>query len=774
MTEDALSLKAMPKGLLEALQAHGYFLSPLAFAGADMDKDGELRSSYLLFSEESLVFALHSRRESTADFGAGYAEKTIHPKDLAEIYQWPLSELADPKILNQVVGGLLTIDIDGEETWICRFSSSRMREMRRFVDYLAHQLDPSRALPEDEKREDTHCPKCGRPYPEHGRAVCPHCMEKGTIMARILAHFRDYRWRVAVMLLCIIASGVLNAIYPYLTGTLLYDKVLGRDEAFLTSFGLGGQVVLALGLLVVVMMGTKLLQQITGIVHGRMTAYIVPGVVSKIKSQVFSALQRLSIGFFTRRQTGSLMQRVNGDANQVMSFFIDGLPYLLFNVLTLLVATVIMFVMEWRLALVALFMLPPLFMVSYWLLPRLWHAHDRRSRQIRSMYSVLNDGIVGARVVKAFGQEKYEDQRFGKVNATVRDAEMNLVRYENAYSIAYILARDVPNLLVWCVGALLILFTPGHTFTYGQLLTFTGYLSLLQGPMEFFSHIFQWWAQSMNAAQRIFEIIDARPDVVEKSDAVDVKLKGNIELRQVNFSYEPNHPVLQDISFTVRAGEMLGIVGRSGAGKSTLVNLISRLYDTESGEILLDGHNIRDLSFASLRGSVAMVSQETYIFMGTISENIAYAKPNATREEIVRAAVAASAHGFICRLPDGYDTLIGAGGRQLSGGERQRLSIARAILADPQILILDEATASVDTETERAIQASLDQLIQGRTTISIAHRLSTLRSADHLVVLENGRLVESGRHEELVAQKGVYYKLLQLQSKALAMRGIGD
>lgn len=207
----------------------------------------------------------------------------------------------------------------------------------------------------------------------------------------------------------------------------------------------------------------------------------------------------------------------------------------------------------------------------------------------------------------------------------------------------------------------------------------------------------------MNAAQRIFEIVDARPDVVEKTDAVEVKLKGNIELRQVSFSYEPNHPVLQDISFTVKAGEMLGIVGRSGAGKSTLVNLISRLYDTESGEILLDGHNIRDLSFASLRGSVAMVSQETYIFMGTISENIAYAKPDATREEIVRAAVAASAHGFICRLPDGYDTLIGAGGRQLSGGERQRLSIARAILADPQILILDEATASVDTETERAI-----------------------------------------------------------------------
>jgi ATP-binding cassette subfamily B protein len=278
----------------------------------------------------------------------------------------------------------------------------------------------------------------------------------------------------------------------------------------------------------------------------------------------------------------------------------------------------------------------------------------------------------------------------------------------------------------------------------------------------------------MNSAQRVFEIIDANPDVVERHEALHIELKGNVSLQNVSFGYEPNKPVLENISFDVKAGEMLGIVGKSGAGKSTLVNLISRLYDAESGEIRLDGVNVKDIAFSSLRGAVAMVSQETYIFMGTVMENIAYAKPNATRTEVVQAAIAASAHSFICRLPDGYDTVIGTGGRQLSGGERQRVSIARAILADPQILVLDEATASVDTETERAIQASLDQLVKGRTTISIAHRLSTLRGADRLLVLENGRLAESGTHAELVAQRGVYYKLLQLQSKALAMRGVGE
>jgi ATP-binding cassette subfamily B protein len=764
--------KTVPVSVMAGLEKHGVSVDSVRYAVcADMDNDGGLRNSYLLVTQTKLIFAVSDQSEEMVFSGAAPAKYRC-PEGIGELYDYDLKRLANPKIIDQVVGGLFAVDIDGVETWICRFSGAKMREMRRFCTALNCILT-DKELPEETDEDVEYCPKCGMPYPEKGRNVCPKCMVKRTIFFRILTYFKPYRLRIALIFVCMIVSGILSAISPYLTGTVLYDKVFAKDMAFTESLGIPGNFVLALLLLVLSSGLVMILQQIVGVIQGRNNASLVPGVVAQIKGTVFEALQKLSIGFFTRRQTGSLMQRVNGDANEVMGFFIDGLPYLLYNVFTFLFAFIIMFGMDWRLALVSFFMLPPMFYVSYRLLPRLWHAYGRRSRTVRTLYSVLNDGISGSRVVKAFGQEEYENRRFEKVNDRVRNSEIQIVSYGNRFEITYSLAREIPNLLVFCIGAIFILQVPG-AFTYGKLITFMNYLGMMQGPMQFFSHIFRWWSGSMNAAQRIFEIIDAKPDVVEKENPEYLDIKGDIVLKDVCFGYEPNKSVLKNIGFSVKAGEMLGIVGKSGAGKSTLVNLISRLYDVESGEITLDGVNIKDIAFSSLRGAVAMVSQETYIFMGTIAENIAYAKPDASRMEIVRAAMAANAHQFICRLPDGYDTIIGSGGRELSGGERQRLSIARAILANPRILVLDEATASVDTETERAIQESLEKLIKGRTTISIAHRLSTLRDADYLIVLDRGELVESGTHSELVAKRGEYYKLLQLQSKALAMRGVGD
>lgn len=762
--------KPVPHSVRRALEERGVHTDDIcSLCVADMNCDGGLQNIYLFLTSERLLFAV-SDQSGEMTYAGAVPFRRRRAEGIAELYDYPLSRLDRPQILNQVVGGLLTLDVDGEETWLCRFSGTKMRAMQRFCGDL-NALLHGEPLREAESSEEEYCPKCGAPYPERGRAVCPRCMEKRTVFLRILQYFRNYKLRVIVMLTAVTVSGLANAVWPYLSGSVLYDQVLGGGGELAEKLGIPGNAMLLLLLLTLAMAGVHVIRQVTGIIHGRMTAYMVPDIVCKLKQRVFDSLKDLSVGFFTRRQTGSLMQRVNGDANEVMGFFIDGLPYFLFNIVTLVFSIGVMFSMNWKLALVAVVMLPPAFIVCYVVGPRYWHANGRRARMVRSMYSLLNDDIVGARVVKAFGQEKNENKRFDKVNERVRAAEMRLVRYGNQYDIAYSLTRDIPNLLVWSVGALILLHSPGN-FTYGELLTFVSYLTMLQGPLEFFSNVFRQWASSMNAAQRVFEIVDSRPEIVEKESPLQLDIGGEVEFQNVSFSYEPNKPVLKDINFHIHAGEMLGIVGKSGAGKSTLVNLISRLYDPDDGAVLLDGHNVKDISFSSLRGAVAMVSQETYIFMGTVAENIAYSRPDATREEIVRAAVAASAHGFICRLPDGYDTVIGSGGRELSGGERQRLSIARAILADPKILVLDEATASVDTETERAIQDSLEKLIQGRTTISIAHRLSTLRGADRLIVLDNGRLVESGTHEELVKRRGVYYKLLQLQSKALAMRGI--
>lgn len=386
------------------------------------------------------------------------------------------------------------------------------------------------------------------------------------------------------------------------------------------------------------------------------------------------------------------------------------------------------------------------------------------------MNSRLNDNLTGARVVKAFGQQGSEIERFENSNQRVRNAELSLVSFDNKFYAIYVTFERLASLVAWGFCSYFVL---QNDMELGTLVTFTSYVYQLNGPLDFMSFAFRWFTDTMNSQQRMFEIIDAIPEVTERPDAIHLDdIKGDIELRNVTFGYEPNKPILKNINLKIEGGSMLGIVGRSGAGKSTLVNLISRLYDPQEGEIYLDGINIKDIAFADLRRNVAMVSQETYIFMGTVAENIAYANPKATREDIINAAVLASAHDFICKMPDGYDTVIGSAGRNLSGGERQRISIARAILANPKILILDEATASVDTETEKAIQASINMLIKGRTTISIAHRLSTLRDANRLVVIDDGEITEEGTHAELMEKKGTYYKLRQLQTKALALRGI--
>lgn len=767
----------LPNSFTKVIEKYGIDRKDIVFAAmADLDEEFRFADSIVAITDKKLMIARYPYREKKEYRLGGYDSWSIQDDKSAEpaVVFFNLEDVEKLEVLRQVSTGVLMGKIKGAEQYICQFSNTKMEAFMRLGRLLEKNKKGEEISEEDldVKRGKECCPKCGMIYPDQERKVCPRCMDKKSILLRVVSYFKPYKVKLAVMILCYLATAVLNLVWPYLSGTILYDKVLAKDEAFLKVLHLpAGRFLTALAVLVVVMILTKVLTQAVGILQGVFTAQIASDVMAKLKSQVFQSMGKLSISFFTKRQTGGLMTRVSDDADEISSFFIDGIPYFFINVGTIIATCVIMFVLSPILAMASIILMPILFFISYQLLPRLWHFYGKRHRANRRLNSQMNENFTGARVVKAFGQEEQEINRFTKNNGRVRDAELDVARFDCQFSALYYLVEDFLTFLVWAVGSALIIC--GSDMELGLLITFSGYVGQLKWPLEFMSRIFRWYTNAMNSAQRMFEIIDAVPEVKEVPEPVRPdSFRGEIELKHVTFGYEPNKPILKDVSFRVEAGEVLGIVGRSGAGKSTLVNLISRLYDAGEGEVLVDGINVKQYGFRELRKNVAMVSQETYIFMGTVAENIAYARPDATREEIIRAAVQASAHDFICKMPQGYDTSLGPSNRALSGGEKQRISIARAILADPKILILDEATSAVDTETELAIQKSLERLEKGRTVLSIAHRLSTLRNATHLIVIDDGRVTEAGTHAELMAKKGTFYKLSELQTKALAMRGV--
>lgn len=775
----------LPKSLLTQLAALGVAEDAiLSSSPTDLNENCDYADGYVLLTSSQLFVALSPVNSSQVHLFKGYSTKDDVPADFDRVWAirtYKYEEIQELSIVRQVACGIL---VANDSLHLATFTNLHMKTMHQLVGsfHRIHNPEPEFMEdgnkrrepfpPEEDDESSEYCPTCGTMYPNKSRKICPKCMDRGSIFLRVLKYFKPYVGKLSIMLVCYVLIAAMNLVWPYLNGTILYDSILAKDPKFLELFGIEkGQYILALFLVVLTMFLARIMQRFFQMVQGVFTAQIVTNVVRDMKKDIFSTMGKLSISFFKSRQTGSLMTRVLSDAERVTGFFIDSAPYVLIHGFTIITTLIVMFRIRWQLAIVAVILLPISVVVGYKLRPRLWSLFGRRHRAERSVNSQVNDNLTGARVVKAFGQEKREIDRFHTNNQRMKTAELSIVRFNNWFSFIYNTTQELTNIVVWFIGAWFVLKT--DYFEMGILITFVGYVGQLSGPMNFLSQLFHWWADSINSAQRMFEILDSIPEIVECENPIALpNPRGEIVLDHVTFGYEANKPVLKNINLHIKEGEMLGIVGRSGAGKTTLVNLISRMYDPQEGSISLDGINLKELAFYDLRRNVAMVSQETYIFMGTVEQNIAYANPTATKEEIIRAAVLASAHDFIVRMPDGYDTIIGSAGRSLSGGERQRISIARAILANPKILILDEATASVDTETERAIQSSINYLVKGRTTISIAHRLSTLRDADRLVVIDNGEITEEGTKDELTALHGTYYKLMELQTKALALKGI--
>jgi len=381
----------------------------------------------------------------------------------------------------------------------------------------------------------------------------------------------------------------------------------------------------------------------------------------------------------------------------------------------------------------------------------------------------LNESLSGIRVVKAFAKEDHEYQKFAKRSNELRDAAAHAdMTWYTAFGLMSF-CTSMGLVIHWTVGGY-FLYT--NRLTLGQFWMINAYLGLVYGPLQWFAQVNNWFSRAMAGAERIFEIMDMTPEPVEAGGRTE-RVAGAVEFEGVRFGYDKSNPVIKGVSFKVEPGEMIGLVGKSGAGKSTTINLISRFYEPDAGRILVDGVDYREYDLRGYREQIGIVLQEPFLFHGTVAENICYGNPDASLDEIMEAAKAANAHDFILGKPDGYDTLVGERGSRLSGGEKQRISIARAILHNPRILILDEATSSVDVETERAIQEAISHLIKGRTTFAIAHRLSTLRNADRLVVLDNGEISEIGTHEELMEKKGTFYKLVKTQSELNEIIGVG-
>lgn len=728
---------------------------------SDLSGDGVHRDIFIVLTKEKLLVA----------DGSVIVEKQggerVERFSCANYDEYDLSKLKDPKVELFISSGRLICDYDGETTEIVAFSFTCKHDINvlcRAIEDLKKdgKIDESKLRDED---QDSHfCPKCHRRYPDPERKICPHCMEKAKLIKRLAKMFIRYRGYIAMVFLTLALVSALGVVTPYVSNTIFYDEVLTE----------GGKMYGEIGKMLLMIIGVRLLSLGVSVINGIISAKVAADVVYDLKKTIFSTIGKLSMKFFSSRQTGGLMTQINNDATTIYWFFIDGLPFLITNTVQLIAVFIVMLTINPLLTLYT-FITVPVFFLIYKVVFRLFEKlHARSYSKTRSLNSLVSDVLSGMRVVKSFSREAEELERFEKRNRDEAEARMEIGVTSNRIFgfISYLMKFG--TYIVWAVGGWQVMQHTGG-MTYGTLMLFISYMSLVYDPIDFLADISNWWSECLNALQRLFEISDAVPDVKESEHPVNLeKVKGDVSFKDVVFSYEENRIVIDKVSFDVPAGSTLGIVGHTGAGKSTLANLLTRLYDPIEGEVTIDGVNLKELSFRTLRDNIAIVSQETYLFRGTIMDNIRYACPDATNEQVMAAAKIASAHDFIIKYPDGYQTMVGMGYKDLSGGERQRVSIARAILKNPAILILDEATAAMDTQTERAIQESLNALTKNRTTIMIAHRLSTLRDADKLIVIENGKMPEAGTAEELLKKKGVYYKLYKMQAEALKTIGIEE
>jgi ATP-binding cassette subfamily B protein len=636
---------------------------------------------------------------------------------------------------------------DDTEKVLCRFSMSGLKEAGEFSKVVNYYVQTKIVLIPEEK-EIHYCETCGRPLVE-GMKVCLFCFNKRGLLKRALTLLKPHARKMLTSQLWLTASSILFLLPP-LFNRFLIDGYFTPHQGTLTNV-----LILALG-----MLAARALGEVIFILSARVYNRSTVAFANDLRSMTYDKVQKLSMTSLAKRTPGDLIRRIMEDTTTIKDFMTDAGRWAVEQSITFVVVMTILLVTNPGLTLLV-FLPVPIVMVA---LSRFWkfirNRYERQWRKNSQCQSILHDIIRGIRTVKAFGNEEIEIAKFSRVTRELAEVQSS---NEVLWSLLF------PSITFFTgIGEFLVLYFGSRgildgTISIGVLNQFVMYIAYIYAPLRWLVSFPRWLADAMTSMVKVFEILDEEPDIAEMDNANNVPISGNVAFDGVTFGYKSYEPVLKDVSLTINPGEMVGVVGRSGTGKSTLINMLMRLYDPNTGKITINGADLKDMSPRHLHENIGVVFQDSFLFAGTIYDNVAYGKTGATAEEVIAACKAANAHDFIMQTADGYNTLLGEGGHTISGGERQRLSIARAIIKNPDVLILDEATSSLDVETESAIQESLNNLTKGRTTVAIAHRLSTLRSADRLIVLDKGKVAEAGTHVELLKQKGIYYKLVMAQ-----------
>lgn len=711
-------------------------LEPVLFeAESDLDRHGRLGHSRMVVQTDDIrIF------ETT-------------PAGEFEAMRVPLAEIRSPKTEQLVDAFAIIVRIEGREVELLRSTNARAVALSDACRRLELYLD-DKPLPPISERHDV-CPKCGRPLGDESR-VCPYCIDRRQTMIRLFGYAREDRGRIIWGTVLTTAATLMALIPPLLTKYLVDDVFLQNKVSEFTP-------------LIVMLAGSFLAKSLLDMARLRNIAFLGMRMANNIRGSLFAKIQSLSLNFYDRRSVGSLMSRMINDTGALYDVLVDGIPVILNQGARLIGIPVFLFIVNPRIAPYVLIPVPFVAvgvsvyrkkMTKVW--SRFWHNWSRFG-------SALNGILQGSREVKAFNSEGREVSRFDHRSQTLANTQYIAESSWGTFFPAVVFTMSLSSLVVWLVGGRAVI---GKVMTIGDLTAFLAYVAMLNDPLMSLQRIIDWTTRALTAAERVFEIQDTPIDIAEDPEAVEMpNIKGHLVFRDVHFGYDKAREVIHGIDLEIQPGEVIGIVGHSGSGKSTLSSLMMRFYDPTQGTIELDGVDLRKMKIADFRRQVGIVLQESYLFPGSVRSNIAYGRPDCPLEEVIAAAKAANAHHFIVNFPDGYDTYVGERGQRLSGGERQRIAIARAILHNPKVLILDEATASVDTETERMIQEALERLVSGRTVLAIAHRLSTLRSADRLVVIDDGKLAEVGSHDELLQiEGGIYRRLVEMQQEVSKVR----